>query len=200
MTSTRSKALALSFFTVGYNLVEGLVAMIAAGLSGSHALVGFGLDSFVESISGMVMVWRFWQFDPADPEERFHRIERKASRLVAYSFFILGAYVILDAGYALYRRDAPQTSLVGIALAIASLAVMPVLFALKYRLGRSIGSKSLVADSKETLACVVLSAALLVGLGAFYIWRLWWIDSAAALVIAVLILREGVETLEHSAE
>lgn len=200
MPSTRSKALGLAFFTVAYNLVEGGVAMLAAAASGSNALLGFGLDSFVESLSGMVMVWRFWRFDPAAEEEEFEKIEHRAARLVAYSFFVLGGYVILDAGYALYQQIAPEVSPVGIGLAIASIVVMPVLFLLKYRLGKAIGSRSLVADSKETLACLILSVALLIGLGAFYIWRLWWIDSVAALVIAILIIREGFETLGESKE
>ncbi|MEZ6113349.1 MAG: cation transporter [Pirellulaceae bacterium] len=200
MPSTRSKALALAFFTVAYNLVEGGVAMFAAALSDSSALLGFGLDSFVESISGMVMVWRFWEFDPAKDEEEFEKIERRAARLVGYSFFILGGYVVLDAGYSLFQQEAPEISLIGIGLAVASMIFMPVLFLMKYRLGKAIGSRSLVADSKETLACLMLSVALLIGLGTFYIWQLWWIDSVAALVIAVLIVREGFETLEESEE
>ena len=197
MPSTRSKALALAFFTVAYNVVEGGVAVVGAALSGSNALLGFGLDSFVESLSGMVMVWRFWKFDLTEDGEQFEQVERRAARLVGYSFFILGGYVILDAGYALFQREAPETSLIGIGLAIASIVVMPLLFLLKYRLGKAIGSRSLVADSKETLACLMLSVALLIGLGAFYIWRLWWIDAVAALVVAVLIIREGFETLEE---
>lgn len=199
MSSTRSKALALSLFTVGYNLAEGTVAMIGSALSGSIALLGFGLDSFVESLSGLVMVWRFWQYDPEADERLFEAIERRASRLVAFSFFILGGYVLLDATIGLYRREIPNTSIIGIVLGIVSLIVMPVLFLLKYRLGKSIGSRSLVADSKETLACVLLSVALLVGLGAYYLVGWWWMDPAAALVIAVLILREGAETLRESA-
>ncbi len=171
--------------------------MLGATLSGSNALLGFGLDSFVESLSGMMMVWRFWKFDPAADEEEFEQVEERAARLVAFSFFVLGGYIILDAGYALYQQEAPETSLIGIGLAIASIIVMPLLFVLKYRLGKAIGSRSLVADSKETLACLMLSVALLIGLGTFYIWRLWWIDSVAALVIAVLIIREGFETLEE---
>lgn len=200
MTSTKSKALALSFFTVGYNLVEGVVAIIGSSWSGSSALLGFGLDSFVESLSGSVMIWRFWKFDADADEDEFEETEKKASRLVAFSFFILGAYVVFDAGLALYRQETPKTSFVGMALALASLIVMPNLFWLKYRLGKSIGSKSLVADSKETLACVLLSMALLIGLVAFYIWKWWWIDSAAAIVIALLIFREGLLTLIESAE
>jgi divalent metal cation (Fe/Co/Zn/Cd) transporter len=146
------------------------------------------------------MVWRFWKYDPDADEEEFEKIERKASRLVAFSFFVLGSYVVFEAGHALYTQEAPETSMIGIVLAIASLVIMPVLFYLKYRLGKSIGSRSLVADSKETLACVLLSIALLLGLGAYYIWKLWWIDSVAALVIAALILREGYETFRESRE
>ena len=197
MASTRSKALALAFFTLAYNLAEGGVAMLGAALSGSHALLGFGLDSFIESLSGGVMVWRFWKFDPAADDEAFEQIERHAAKLVAWSFFVLGAYVIVDAGSALLHREAPETSLIGIGLAIASLLIMPLLYLLKVRLGRAIGSRSLIADAKETLACLGLSVALLIGLGAFHLWRLWWIDSAAALVIAMLIIREGFETLEE---
>jgi divalent metal cation (Fe/Co/Zn/Cd) transporter len=198
MQSAQAKALALAFFTVAYNLIEGTLALVGAGRSGSNALLGFGLDSFVESLSGMVMIWRFWKFAPAADDEAFEEIESRAARLVAYSFFILGGYVIIDAGLALYLQEAPETSLLGIGLAIASIIVMPALFLAKYRLGKAIGSRSLVADSKETLACLMLSVALLIGLGAFYLGRLWWIDSVAALVIALLIIREGFETLEEA--
>lgn len=196
----RAKALALSVFTVGYNLAEGAVAMLGASLSGSTALWGFGLDSFIESLSGMVMIWRFWKYDLTADDEEFERVEQKAARLVAVSFYLLGGYVIVDAGLSLYRQEAPETSLIGIGLAIASLVVMPILFLAKYRLGKAIGSRSLVADSKETLACVVLSVALLIGLTAYAIWRIWWLDSVTAIVIALLILREGFETWKESRE
>lgn len=200
MASTRSKALALAFFTVGYNLAEGVVAIVGSSLSGSIALLGFGLDSFVESLSGSVMVWRFWNYGTEPDEDEFEEIESKAARLVAYSFFVLSTYVFIDAGHALYKQETPETSVIGIVLGIASLVAMPVLFLLKYRLGRAIGSRSLVADSKETLACVMLSLALLVGLGAHSLWGWWWMDSVAALVIALLIFREGLETLRESRE
>jgi len=200
MNSTGRKTLALSIFTVGYNLAEGIIAIIASSLSGSTALMRFGLDSFVESLSGLVMVWRFWNYDPEADDEEFEEIENKASRLVAYSFFALGTYVVIDAGHALYMRKSPETSIIGIALAIASLVIMLVLFLLKFRLEKSIGSQSLAADSKETLACLLLSIAPLLGLVAHSIWKVWWIDSVAALVIAVLNLREGYETLRESRE
>ncbi|GAB4143115.1 MAG: cation transporter [Planctomycetaceae bacterium] len=200
MNSSRFKALALSVFTVAYNLAEGGIAMQGAALSGSLALLGFGLDSFVESLSGLVMIWRFWKFEPTADEEEFERVEHKAARLVAWTFFILGAYVIFDAGYALFEREAPETSLISIGLAIASLVIMPVLFVLKHRLGKTIGSRSLMADAKETLACLLLSGALLIGSGAYYLFQIWWIDSVTAIVIAVLILREGFEILEKCRE
>ena len=198
MASVKSKALGLSFFTVGYNLVEGVVAIIGSTLSGSSALLGFGLDSFVESLSGGVMIWRFWKYEPVADEEEFEQIEKNASRLVAYSFFALGLYIVFDSSWALYVQDVPETSLIGIGLAVASLIVMPILFWLKFRLGKSIGSRSLVADSKETLACMLLSLALLIGLGAFYVWRWWWIDSVCGLAIAILVLREGYKTYREN--
>ena len=197
-SSERRKALYLSFITVGYNVLEGVVAFVAGLIAGSTALVGFGLDSFVESLSGSVMIWRFWKHGLNSDEGEVARAEKKATRLVAYSFFILGAYVTFDAGKALYAHEEPKTSVIGLIIAIASIIIMPVLFYLKYRLGQSIDSPSLVADSKETLACVLLSVALLIGLGVYYVWKVWWIDSAAALVIAMLIFREGYETFRKS--
>jgi len=200
MSPHRKQALTLSIFTVGYNLAEGGIAVFAAAIAGSSALLGFGMDSFIESLSGAVMIWRFWTYDIDCDEEVFEAVERKASRLVAFSFFALAAYVIFEAGSSLLQRETAQVSMLGIALAVASIIVMPVLFVLKYRLGRTIGSKSLVADSKETLACLALSVTLLVGLLTIAVWNLWWIDSACALVISLLILREGIETLKEANE
>ena len=195
MDSIKLRALALSFFTVGYNLVEGSIAMLGAVWSGSTALWGFGLDSMVESLSGLVMIWRFWNYDPGADEAAFERIEQQASRLVAWSLLFLGVYVAYESIRALVLREAPEPSWLGVGLAIASLVVMPILFWMKFRLGKSIGSPSLVADSKETLACMLLSAALLIGLVAYHIFRWWWIDSVTALVIAAMIIREGHKSL-----
>lgn len=200
MASSRSKALTLSFFTVAYNILEGLVAVIAATMAGSSALLGFGLDSFVESLSGTVMIWRFWKFGPEADDKEVAKAEYQATRLVGYTFFILGVYVLIESTRNLVKHESPSKSIVGLALAIVSLIVMPVLFYLKYRLGKSIRSDSLVADSKETLACVLLSAALLVGLGFNYLWEVWWADSVAALVIAVLIFKEAYATFQESRE
>jgi cation diffusion facilitator family transporter len=197
MTS-RQKALALSFFTVGYNLVEGVVAVTAALLAGSTALLSFGLDSFVESLSGCVMIWRFWKYGTDADDAEVARAEKTATRLVGYTFFLFGGYVVLDACRTLYLQREPEPSIVGIVIAIVSIIVMPALFYSKHKLGKSIGSRSLVADSKETLACSLLSVVLLVGLGVYYVWRIWWVDPVAALGIAGFMFKEGYETLEES--
>ncbi len=190
------KALLLSYFTVGYNIMEGVVSILAGYLAGSVALLGFGLDSFVESLSGTVMIWRFRQHGKVCEEEE-ERIERKAIRFVAYTFFILGAYVLYESIKKLYFQEVPEPSLFGILIAVVSLIVMPVLFYMKYRTGKSIGSRSLVADSKQTLACVFLSASLLVGLGLNYLFGLWQADSLVGFIIVVFLIREGYLALKE---
>ena len=179
-------ARALAYFTVGYNVVEAVVAISAGWASGSPALISFGGDSVVESLSALVIIW---QFRSEVPEER----ERLALRFIAVAFFVLTAYVALDALRALTVGSHPEPSRVGIALAIVSLVVMPTLFAAKRRVGRELGSASVGADSVQTLLCVYLSAILLVGLllNAWVGW--WWADPVAALVIAGIALREGIE-------
>ena len=189
------KALLLSYFTVGYNIIEGLVSIWAGSMAGSIALVGFGLDSFVESLSGGVMIWRFSQHGKIS-EEAEEKIEGKAAKLVGYTFFILAAYVLFESLKKLLSREIPQPSLFGIIIAVVSLIVMPVLFLAKYRLGRKIGSKSLIADSKQTLACVFLSASLLIGLGLNYLFGFWQADPIVGLIVVVFLVREGIETLQ----
>ena len=190
------KALLLSYFTVGYNILEGVASIAAGLLAGSIALVGFGLDSFVESISGSVMIWRFRKHGKISEEEE-EKVEKKAVKLVAYSFFILGAYVLYESLKKLYFHEIPDPSLLGIIIAIASIIVMPVLFYMKYQTGKSMNSKSLVADSKETLACVFLSVALLIGLGLNSLYGSWQADPIVGLVIVFYLIREGYNTLKE---
>jgi cation diffusion facilitator family transporter len=187
------KALRLSYFTVGYNLLEGLVSIFFGMAAGSFALIGFGADSFIESLSGSVMIWRFRQHGRISHDEE-EKVEAKAVKLIAYAFFILGAYVLFESVRNLILHEHPEHSLAGILIAIASLIVMPVLFSLKRQTGKSIKSKSLLADSKQTLGCMLLSAVLLAGLGLNYLWGLWWADPLSSTVIAILLLREGYET------
>ncbi len=191
------RALLLAYVTVGYNIVEGAVSIFAAILAGSVALLGFGLDSLVESLSGTVMIWRFGQKGGASGEEAQRR-ERKAVRFVGYTFLILGAYVLYESVEKLYFQEPPRPSLLGLIIALVSLITMPVLFHLKHRTGKALESASLMADAKQTLACALLSAALLLGLGLNYLYGIWQADPAIGLGIVFFLFREGYETLKEN--
>lgn len=171
--------------TITYNVVEAVIAIAEGTRVSSSALIGFGLDSVVEIASAAAVAW---QFSARDPETR----EKAALRFIALSFFALAAYVTVDAVLALAGRGEAAPSVVGIVLAAASLVIMPVLSLTQRRAGQEFGSTSAVADSKQTLLCAYLSAILLVGLilnGAFG-WS--WADPLAALGIAAIAVREGL--------
>jgi len=187
----KRRARYLSWLTVFYNVAEGVVAMLLGLAAGSAALLGFGLDSFVESLSGGVMVWRFTRHELSAAQEE--RVERRAVRLVGWTFLILGLYVLYESLEKLLTRAAPHPSLGGLILAVVSLLVMPWLARAKRRTGEELGSAALVGDARETLACAWLSVALLVGLGLNALFGLWWADPAAGLVIVFFLLREGLE-------
>ncbi|HXV62826.1 MAG TPA: cation transporter [Vicinamibacteria bacterium] len=189
------RALVLEYFTIAWNVIEALVALVAGWVAGSIALVGFGLDSLIEVTSAVALVWRLRR--SGDPDAELEA-ERKALRVVGYTFFALAAYVTLQAGSILLRRAPPEESLVGIALAAVSLIVMPWLGFAKKRLAKRLGSRALEADATETLVCSYLSLTLLVGLGANAVWGWWWADPVAALAIVAFVLHEGKEALEHS--
>ena len=195
-TRLHKKALLLSYFTVGYNVLEGIVSILAGLFAGSIALVGFGSDSFVESLSGGVMIWRFKKHGKITEEEE-EKVELKATRLIAYTFFILGSYVLYESAKKLCFHEIPDPSLLGIIIAIVSIIVMPVLFYMKYQTGKSVNSKSLVADSKQTLACTFMSIALLIGLGFNYLYGLWWADPVVGLIIVVFLIKEGYTTFKE---
>lgn len=178
--------------TIAWNVVEAIVAMLAGMAASSAALIGFGLDSVVEALSAAAVAW---QFSARDPEKR----EKTALRVIAVSFFALAAYVSVDAVLSLAGLREPEHSPVGIAIAALSLIVMPFLSWFERRTGRELGSASAVADSKQTLICTYLSAALLVGLLLNSLFGWTWADSVAALVIAVFAVREGVEAWKGDA-
>jgi cation diffusion facilitator family transporter len=191
------KALLLSYFTVGYNVIEGIVSIIAGIMaSGSIALIGFGLDSFIESLSGGIMIWRFRKHGKVTEEEE-EKAEKRATKLIASTFFILGAYVLYESIKKLWLREIPDPSLFGIIIAIVSMIAMPFLFYAKYKTGKELNSNSLIADSKETLACTFLSVALLIGLGLNYFFKLWQADPIVGLIIVVFLVREGFEVFEE---
>lgn len=171
--------------TITYNVVEAVIALVEGNRVSSSALVGFGLDSVIEVSSAAAIAW---QFSAKDPETR----EKAALRFIAFSFFALAAYVAVDAVMSLLGFGEPQPSAIGIALATASLIVMPVLSLAQRRAGRELGSASAVADSKQTLLCTYLSAALLAGLLLNAIAGWSWADPVAALVIAAVAVREGL--------
>lgn len=180
------RAQLLAGASVAYNLVEAIVAVTAGTVAGSIALVGFGLDSVVEVSSGLIILW---QFRHPLPESR----ELQALKLIGVSFFALAAYVTFESTRSLLGDAASNPSPIGIALASASLLIMPFLSWAQRRTGRALGSGSVVADSKQTLLCTYLSAVLLAGLvlNATLGWS--WADPAAGLIIAGVALKEGVE-------
>lgn len=186
----------LEFLTVGWNFAEAVIAIVAGWVASSIALIGFGLDSLIEMSSGLVLLWRL--ASDADVERR-EAIEARALKLVGVSFFLLAAYVTFDAGKALLLREPPETSLVGIALAVVSLIVMPLLARAKRRVAARIASRALAADSRQTDICAYLSAILLTGLGMNALFGWWWADPLGALVMAPIIVKEGREAFrgEH---
>ncbi|HKO42379.1 MAG TPA: cation transporter [Pyrinomonadaceae bacterium] len=182
----------LEYFTIGYNSLEGLIAVTAGLIAGSIALVGFGFDSLIEVTSGAVLLWRL----NADvDEERRERVEAISLRIVGACFMLLAIYVSYDSVKSLIRREVPEESVVGIVLATVSLVVMPLLVRAKRRVARAIKSRALIADSKQTELCTYLSAILLGGLLLNALLGWWWADPAAALVMVPIIAKEGIEAL-----
>jgi divalent metal cation (Fe/Co/Zn/Cd) transporter len=179
----------LERLTIGWNLLEGVIAVGAGLVAGSAALVGFGFDSFVESLSGSALLWRLRS------DEDSERRERIALKLVGASFLILAAYVAFDAGKSLLLREPPESSYVGIALSALSLVVMPLLARAKRRVASSLNSRAMQADSRQTDICAYLSAILLGGLLLNALFGWWWSDPVAALIMVPIIAKEGVEAL-----
>lgn len=196
-TGLLRRGLRLEYLTVGWNIVEGVVAIAAGLAAGSVALIGFGVDSFVESVSGSLLVWRLRAEAKGDAdEERVEFVERRAERLVGVSFLLLAAYVAYEAIQTLVAQERPAASPIGIALTLLSLGVMLWLARAKRDTGERLGSRALIADSQQTFACWYLSATTLAGLALNAAFGLWWADPVAALVIAVFLVREAGEALE----
>lgn len=199
MEKSYRKGLFLEYFTVGYNIIEAFASIVFGSIANSIALIGFGLDSVVESLSGLVLIWRLRQHGKI-PEAEEERIEKKAIRIVALTFFVLGFYLLFQSLKKLIGKEIPDPSLPGIIIAIVSMFIMPVLTWQKYRTGKQIRSRALIADSKETLACAFLSVALLFGLGSNYLFGFWQADPIAGLIIVIFLFREGLEGWKESGE
>jgi len=182
----------LEYFTIGYNSLEGLIAILAGLIAGSIALVGFGFDSLIEVTSGVALLWRLH----ADvDEDRREKVEAISLRIVGVCFVALALYVTIDSVKSLLQHEVPNESLVGIILAAVSLVVMPLLVKAKRKVARGINSGALMADSKQTELCTYLSAILLVGLLLNALFGWWWADPIAALVMVPIIVKEGIEAL-----
>ena len=179
----------LEYCTVGWNILEAIVSIGAGAVAGSVSLIGFGADSLIETSSGAILLWRLH-----DGEKGAGR-EQLALRLVGVSFLLLAVYVAVDASRALWLREPPESSPVGIAVTALSLTVMPVLARAKRRVAVAMSSSALAADSRQTDLCAYLSAILLVGLvlNAFLGW--WWADPVAGLAMVPIIVREGIQAL-----
>ncbi len=186
----------LEYFTIAWNALEGLVAVVAGAIAGSISLVGFGIDSFIEVTSGSVLLWRM-SVD-ADVERR-ERNERRALQVVGICFLFLATYIAYESAIDLWSRRAPEHSIPGIVLACVSLVVMPLLSRAKRKVGRALGSAAMHADAKQTEFCTYLSAILLAGLLLNALFALWWADPVAALMMVPIIAKEGIEGLQGKA-
>jgi divalent metal cation (Fe/Co/Zn/Cd) transporter len=194
-TALTRRGLWLARFTVAYNLVEGAVAVTAGLMAGLVSVVGFGLDSGIESMSAL-LVWARLSARLRDGEIDLRR-ERRALRLIAVTFFVLAAYVTIEGVRALVGGEAPDSSVVSIVLLAASIVVMPVLAAAKQRVGVALGGDRLIlADAAETRICVFLSVSTLLGVVLFQITGAAWLDPIAGFVIAGFAVREGLEAWE----
>lgn len=182
------KARMLSWASLAYMALEGLVAIIAGIVAGSIALIGFGIDSAIEGFASVVIVWRFTGWRTVS-----EAAETRAQKLVAVQFFILAPYVGIEGVRALVNGSHAEASIVGIALAASSLVVMPYLGRAKQRIGSRIGSSATASEGKQNLLCAYLAGALLIGLLGNALLGAWWLDPAVALLIAAVAVREGIE-------
>lgn len=185
------RGVALEGVTVGYNALEGIVAIVAGLLAGSVALIGFGIDSVIEVSSGVLLWWRLRA--ELGAAHLGPTVERRAARGAGLLLLALGAYIVTDSARLLLTGTRPESSELGIAVTALSLIVMPLLARAKLSVAGKLGSRALRADAHETIVCAWLSATTLVGLGLNALLGWWWADPVAALVMLPLIVREGVE-------
>jgi cation diffusion facilitator family transporter len=194
------RALWLEYFTVGWNVIEGVVAIGAGIIAGSVALIGFGVDSSIEVISALGLLWRLRTAGPDATVAEESGAERRALYIVAATFFLLAAYIAFEAISALVGREEPDRSTVGLVLSVLSLLIMPALAYWKQHTGREMGSRALVADAMETWVCSYLSLALLAGVGLHELFGWWWADPVGALAMLPVIIWQGWETFGEARE
>lgn len=189
------RGLRLEYITLGYNMVEAAVSIVSGLVAGSVALIGFGVDAVIESFSGSIMLWRL----NADDHHRREEFEKRALKLIGWSFLLLAAYVGYEAAERLWTREVPARSIPGIVIACCSIVIMPVLARKKRAVGHSLGSAAMVADSRQTQLCSWLSAILLGGLLLNAAAGWWWADPVAGLAMVPIIVKEGLAGLRGEA-
>lgn len=193
-TEVLDRALRLEYLTISWNVLEGLIAVGAALGAGSVALLGFGIDSFVESASGGILTWRLLAERRNDLRDKsIAELDERAKRLVACTLFLLAAYIVFEAGMKLWQREYVKPSLVGIALTTVSFGVMWWLARAKRQTAHALGSRALATDSVQTTACWWLSLIVLAGVGLNALFGWWWADPVAALGMCYFLVREGRE-------
>jgi len=183
------RAKLLAWIGIGWHGIEAVIAVGAGIVAGSIALIGFGADSLIESIAGIVLLWRF-----AASRASSEDAERRAQKLIALSFYLLAAYVGIESVRALFTGERPDASWVGIGLSIVTLITMPPLAIAKTRIGERLGSSATKSEGQQNMLCAYLSAALLIGLVANALFGIWWADPVTALIIAGVAVKEGRES------
>ena len=186
------RGLRLEYFTVGYNLLEAAASITAGKLAGSVSLIGFGMDSIVESLSGVVMIWRLSVHDRIEKGAE-EKLERRVKRIIGLTFVVLALYVLFESIRKIVLQEMPDPSFFGIAIAASSLIVMPILARMKHTTGKALGLGSLVADAKETIVCSFLSFALLTGLVVRIVFGFGLADPIVGFLIVLYLLKEGFE-------
>lgn len=192
------QGLLLEYATVGYNVLEGVIAVASGLAAGSVALIGFGFDSAIEVAAGSILLWRLRaEFGGRAVAER---VERRAEQLIGITFFLLAGYILQSSLEQFINHHQAQESPVGIGLAVFSLASMPLVALWKRRLAGWLGSRALAAEAMEQFVCSYLSLALLLGLGANALFGWWWADPIAALAMLPIVVREGWEAIRGEEE
>ncbi|MFL5863451.1 MAG: cation diffusion facilitator family transporter [Solirubrobacteraceae bacterium] len=183
------RAKALSWLSLAWMTVEGAVAITAALIAGSVALLGFGIDSAIEGLASLIVIWRF-----TGTRRLSEQAELRAQKAVAVSFFLLAPYIAQDAVRALLAGDHPSTSWVGIGLSVSSIVVMPLLGRAKQRIGERLGSGATAGEGAQNMLCAYMAAGVVLGLSVNAAIGWWWLDPVIALVIAAVAVREGRES------
>lgn len=191
------RGLWLNWLTIGYNTLEAIISVAAGVVSGSVALVSFGVDSGIEVTSSLAAHWRLRA--DTDPDRR-ERVERVTRRIIGASFLALAVYVTVESATTLWQREAPEASPVGLVVLVLSVLIMPLIARASGQVARALGSRALEADAAQTSLCAYLSVIALAGVGLNALLGWWWADPVAALVMVPIIAKEGVEGLRGEAD